>query len=199
MGPRLLAEGFGEATHQVLEDVAAVDRSHLVRTEIALVCVKLPDDQVQAVGFHQTLDHTVHIELGEDVLHIGAEPTEEVAEVRLNVLGVGEECREGELARVVELIAGGTGQECVYLGQMLDLLVFGHDLFMCGQEAVVQALDDGERKNDRAIFVRLVRAAEDVRDVPDDRRFLGNIDADGLNSIVCHNVLVQFRCYHSAT
>ena len=50
----------------------------------------------------------------------------------------------------------------------------------------MQAFDDGERKDDRTVLMRLVRSAEDVGDVPDDGRFFSDVDADGFYAIVCH-------------
>lgn len=90
VGPGFLPEAFGKAPDQILKDVAAVHGADLVRTQVAFRAVEFLDGQVQGVAFHQAFDDVVKVELGKDVLHVRGETGQIVAEVGLDVLGVGQ-------------------------------------------------------------------------------------------------------------
>ena len=123
VSPGFLAEGLGEAPHQVLEDVAAVHRADLLRAQIALGAVEFLNHQVERVALHHAADHRVEVELGEHVLHVGRKARQVVTEIGLDVLRVRQQAVKGVPAGVVELVAGGAGQEAVDHRQVLHLLV----------------------------------------------------------------------------
>ena len=102
-----LAKALGEAAHQILKDIAAVNRADLVGSEIAVGRVEFLDHKVQAAALDYALDHCVKIELGQHVLHVGRKACEIVAEVGFDILGVGKQLVKRELTCFVELIASG--------------------------------------------------------------------------------------------
>ena len=123
MGPGFLVVGFGEALYQILKNVAAVHCADFVRAEVAFRGGKLLDDQIEGIAVHHSLDDVVKIELGEHILDVGGKPGEVVPEVGLNIVRVGQQQIKGELAGVVELVAGRTGEKAVDDRQLFHLLV----------------------------------------------------------------------------
>ena len=90
MRPGFLAIGFAEPSHEIFKDITTVHRADLVGAEVAFRAVEFLDGQVQGVAFHQAFDDVVKVELGKDVLHVRGETGQIVAEVGLDVLGVGQ-------------------------------------------------------------------------------------------------------------
>ena len=102
-----LAKALGEPPHQVLEDVAAVHGTDLVRAEIALLGAKLLDNEVEGIALHHPLDDVVKVELCQHVLCVGREAGQVIPEVGLNVVRVCQQGLEGKAAGVIELVTGG--------------------------------------------------------------------------------------------
>ena len=185
--PGLLAEGLGEAAHQILEDVAAVHRADPVGTEVSLGAAELLNGEIERVALHHAPDNGVEIELRKHVLYVGGEPGEVVAEVGLDVLRIGQQLVKGELARIVKLVAGGAREETVDHGQALHAFVGVLHRLPGGQQAVVKALNDRHRQDDEAVLVRLERAPKHVRHVPDHGRFFRYVGAYGTDSVIGHS------------
>ena len=186
VGPGFLAEGLGEAPHQVLEDIAAVHGADLLRAQIALGGVELLDNQVQRVALHHAADHRVEVELGKHVLDVGRKARQVVAEVGLDVLRVRKQAVKGVPAGVVELVAGSAGQEAVDHRQVLHLPVGVLHRLPRGQQAVVKALHHRHRQDHQPVFMGLERAAQHVRHVPDHRRLFSYVRADRADFVVRH-------------
>lgn len=177
VGPSLLVIGLGEALHQILENVAAVHGTDLVRAEIAFRRGKLLDDQVEGIAVHHPLDDIVKVELGKHVLDVGREPGKVVPEVGLNIVRVGQQQIKGELADVVKLVAGRTGQETVNDCQLLHLRILLLHSGIGGQKAVMEPFHHRHREDYKAVLVGLEIAKEGVGDVPDNRGLLLDVDS----------------------
>ena len=197
VGSRHLAEAFREAPHQVLEDVAAVHGADLVRAQIALGAVELLDDQVQRVAVHHALDHAVELELGQHVLHVGGEAGQIVAEVAFDVVRIGQESVEGELADVVELVLGGAAKEAVDDGQVFDLLIGVLHRLIGGQQAVMEPLHHRHGQDHQSVLVGFERPAQHVRHVPDHRRLLGDVRPNYVDLFVWHTRSSLFSIFSS--
>ena len=179
-----LAKALGEAAHQILKDIAAVNRADLVGTEIAVGRVEFLDYKVQAAALDHALDHCVKIEFGQHVLHVRRKACKIVAEVGFDILGVGKQLVKGELACVVELIARGLRQEAVDDREVLYLFVCILNRLPCGSQAVVKPLYDRHRKNDQAVFVRLEITEQVVSNVPYHRCLFSYVCSDYIDFIV---------------
>lgn len=96
--------GFGEATHQVLEDGSHLGFGDLLGAEIALVRVEVLHHLVQhaVVGevFHLILE--LHAVGKQDVLHVVGEAVDVLVKIALDVVGIGDERFLGMAAGVVE-------------------------------------------------------------------------------------------------
>ena len=196
MCPRLLAEGLGKAAHQILENIAAVHRRDLVRTQVTFGRVELADHQVQGVALYHATNHGVEVELCQHVLHVRGEARQIVPEVCLDVLRVGEQGVKGELAGIIKLVAAGFGEKTVSHGEVLDLLIFGQHRVMRGQQAVMETLDHRHGQDHEPVLMRLERPAQHIRHVPDHRGFLGNIGSDYSKSIIQHNSDLWHKLFH---
>lgn len=188
----LLVVGLGEPPHQILEYVAAIHRADLVRTKVALGGGKFFDDQIQGAALHHPSDNAVKVELGKHILDIGGEPGQIVPEVGLNVVRVGEQQIESEPAGVIELVAGGAGEEAIDDSQLFDLFVLLPHGGMGGQQAVVESLYNRHGEDDQSVFVGLEIAEKGIGDVPDYGGFLLDIHAGLGNSIVAHGCYLAF-------
>ena len=177
MGPGLLVIGLGEALHQIFENVAAVHGADLVRAEVALGGCKLFDDQIEGIAVHHPLDDVVEVELGKHILNVGGEPGEVVPEVGLDIVRVGQQQVKGELAGVVELVAGRTGEKAVDDRQLFHLRILLLHGGVGRQQAVVEPLHHCHGENHKAILVGLEIAKESVGDVPDHGGLLLDVDS----------------------
>ena len=186
MGSGLLAEGLGEAAHQILKDIAAVHCADFVGPEVALMGGVFLDDEIQGVAVHHALDDVVKIELCQHVLHVGRETVQIIPEVALDILRVRQQPVEGELARVIKLIARRLAEKTVRDRQLLHLFPGVENSLVRGQQAIVEALHDGHRENDQAVFVGLKRPAQQIRHVPNHRGFFLNVGSDYCDFIVRH-------------
>ena len=173
----LLAVAFIETAHKVFKHITAVHGGNSVRPKVALGGVELLDDQIERVAFHHALDDVVKLKLGKHVLHVAGEARQIIAEVGFDVLRVGKQGFKRVAGGVVELIAGCAGEEAIHHFQHLYLFICFQHLGMRGQKAVVKALDHRHGQNDQTVFVRLERAAQHVRHVPDKGCFFSNVDA----------------------
>ena len=119
----LLSEGFGKALHKVLKNITAVYGADFVWAQVTLGRIEFFDDQIQAVALHHAADDVVKVELGQYILHIAGESGQIIPEVCLDIVRIGQQTFKGKAADIVELVAGGTGQEAVNNCQLLDLFV----------------------------------------------------------------------------
>ncbi len=129
---------------------------------------ELLDDEEQAVLLVEFGDQGGESVAVEDVADVRGETFDVVEQVVDEAGRVG-----GELAEVPD---GGVEERQPELrlehdervdAEALGILVFGDHLALGGGEDRVEAAQDRERQDDVAVLVGLVRAAKQVRDVPD--------------------------------
>ena len=109
--PCFLGIGFGELAHQFLKDVAAIHRADFVRPQIALGRGELLHHEEERVMLHQRVKLVFESELGEDILHVSGETRQIIAEIGLDVVGVGNQRFKRKLAGVVELVTCGAHEQ----------------------------------------------------------------------------------------
>ena len=187
-----LAKALGEPPHQVLEDVAAVHGTDLVRAKIALLRAELLDNEVEGVALYHPLDDVVKVEFCQHVLCVGRKAGQVIPEVGLNVVRVCQQGLEGKAAGVVELVTGGFLQKAVDDLQLFHLFVGVQHCLMGGQQTVVEPLHHGHGQNDQTVLVGLERPAQHIGHVPDHGGFFGNIGTYGGDLIVWHTLLLIF-------
>ena len=173
----VLVVGLGEALNEVLEDVAHVHSFDLVGRHVGLRLAEVADDLVEQRGVWvgEAFDLVGELHACQDVLHVVREPVDVVLEVVLDVLRVGLERLEGELRGVVEGVAGGIAQKAVLHGKGFVFLSCGENGIVRGLKAVVEAFDNGHRKDDQAVLMRLVGATQGIGGTPNERCLLLNI------------------------
>lgn len=131
---------------------------------------ELADHLIQQIGFGEFLDLGVEAELLDDVARTFGETGDVGAQVRRDLVGVVKQFGEGELAGVVELLAGHLAEHWVdVVDAALHLLVAVEHSIFGGFEHAVEAADHRERHDDLAVFGLLVVAPEEVCYRPDER------------------------------
>lgn len=186
--PRAIVNGFGETADEFFEDVTAIDGADFIGAEVAFFTVEFFNHEVKRIVFDQAFNHIVKFKFGEDVLYIGREARQVVAEVGFNVVGIRQEGGKSKFARIVKVVAGFFAKKAVNDGEVFLFFVFGKDGVMGGQKTVVKTFDDGHGQDDAAVFMRLEGASDDVGHVPDEGGFLLDIDSHRFDFIVYHVV-----------
>ena len=160
-----LVGGFGEAADELLEHEAHLDVADGLRVEVDRG--EVLGDVVEQVRAVQLLERLVELEALEDVPGVLREALDVVEDVRLDVGGVIQELGEVELGGVEEAVARGLLQEGVQRDvQVLLGLCFLQDGVLGGVQDAVQAAEDGEREDHRAVLRRFVGAPQNIRDAP---------------------------------
>ena len=170
-----LVRGFIEPPDQVLEDQAHLVVRHRVGVQVDLG--ELADHQEQPVGFVQLGDLLLELEILEDLAGLGGERLDVVGQVLGDLVRVALQLLEIELAGVVERVAGDPVQDRL---EVLDAAAFQRRVLLqhlrLGRlQHAVQPAQDGQRQDHPAVLRRLIRAAEQVRDRPDERNLLAEI------------------------
>ena len=88
------------------------------------------------------------------------------------------------------ITSGRRAKESLFDRQVLNLLIGFKNLVVCWEQAVVETLDHCHRKDDKSIFVGLISTEERICDIPDQIRFLLNINAYRLDFIVRVHILL---------
>ena len=168
-----LVGGLGELAHQLLEDVAHLDVAHHVGVQVDLG--ELLDHQVEAVGLVELLDLGLEAEVLDDLARPRAEAGDVLLQVGRDVVGVVGELGEVEAAGVVEGLAGGVVEDRLEVlhRAALEAFVSGQHLGLGGLKDAVEATQDGERQDHLAVLGRLVGAAQQVGDDPDEADLVG--------------------------
>ena len=153
---------------QLLEHQAHLDVADRARMEVGLRELLGHCEQLVLLG--QFVERLVELEALEDVPHVGGEPRQVRTEVRAKILRVGDELGEVERGGVVELVPGRLLEldRLHQLGERPDALRgLEHGRLRVGEDCV-QAAEHRERQDDGPILGGLERAAEGLRDVPDE-------------------------------
>ena len=170
-GGEVLAGGLvrelAEAADELLVEVAHLDVADDVGMEVDLG--DLRQHEVQQLGAVEPADLSVEVELLDDVARLGIEGRDPGAQVAGDLGRVGEELLEGQGRGVVDLDAGD-GLE--HRTDVVELAIEGGEaathLVLRGLEHAVEAPQDDERQDGLAVLVRLVVAAQQVGDGPDE-------------------------------
>ena len=190
VGASILVVRLREALDEIFEDIAHIHRTDFIGRHIGLRLAEVADNLVEQWGIRvgEAFDLVGELHARQDVLHVVREPVDVVLEVILDVLWVGLKCLEGELRGVVKGVSRGFAQKAVLHGKRLVFLSSGENSIVCGSETIMKALDDGHRKDNQAVLMRLVGTAQGVGSAPDKGCLLLNISANGLDEIVavCH-------------
>ena len=166
---------LGELADQLLVEVAHLDVRHGLRVQVDVG--ELADHLVEDVGPPQPVDLDAEVELVDHVLGRLREAADVERQRVGDRVGVVEELREGQRARVVELLARhGLEDGLDVLDPAGELLVLLEDRLLGGLKDAVEAADDGQRQDHLAVLGLLVVAAEQVGDAPDE----GGVVADRL-------------------
>ena len=154
---------LGEATDDFLEHVA---HGHVVdRLGVEVELGELADNAGELGALPHLLDLLIKLEVGEDLLDVGREGVDVGLEIGGQRRGVGQELGERVAAGVVEGEPGLAAQDGV--GHVGVCLVGGADVVLGGLEGTLKAAQDDHGKDDVAVLVGLVGAAQRVGDAED--------------------------------
>lgn len=158
---------------------------------------KLGDDQVEAVGFVQLLDVLGEAEVLDDLTGLGGERLDVVRQVLGDVVRIARKRAEVELARVVQrkrAVLGPIrwhGRAVEHRLQVVDrrapalqLLRLRPHLLARGFKDAVEPTQHGQREDDLAVLVGAVRAAEQIRDLPDQGDLVAEVVHGGVGSAI---------------
>ena len=185
-----------EAPNQLLEDVAHLQVADLVRVQVNLT--EPGDHQIEQAGLVETGDLLVKAKLLEGIPRLRAEGIDVAAQVSGDVIRVGEQPGEVQLALVVEALPGNPVQDGIdVLDLAVQLLILGKNSFLGGRKHAVQAAQKDERKDDPPILIRLVVSPQQVGNRPDEPNFvLEPIHRSGpLSATLPHHRLVLGYTY----
>ena len=166
----LLVVAFRKAGDEVLEDVAHVVGGDFRGRHVGLGGIEVGNHLIENVALLHRRDLILELHLLKDVSHVLGKAVQVVAEIRGDVLRIGEKRLERELRRVVEIVArGGLEERVLHLKMLLGGILL-LDLGMRRQKAVVKALHDCHRQDHEAVFMRLVEPGQGIGDVPENVR-----------------------------
>ena len=163
---------FGADQDKFLEDIAHLQIGDGLGGEIDLIGGESLDHVEEEVFFVHLGDLHPEVEAFEDVPHVGGEGVYVAREVLGELIGVVEQFFEREGRCVVErnardLVQLGRHNHLGFARQFFEL---GQNLVLCGLQHGVEPAEHGQRQNDLAVLVALIRPSEKVADAPDEIR-----------------------------
>ena len=177
---RLLVRRLVEPPDQLLEDGAHLEVGDLVRVQVDLA--EPLHHEVEPVGLVELGDVLLEAEVVEDLPRAVREALHVMGQVGGDVVRVALQLGEGEPARVVERHAGNPAQDRVRPLELaaLEALELVEDFVLGRFQHAVEPSQDGHREHDVLVLVRPVRAAQQLRDRPDEADLLALIHGTSL-------------------